>query len=531
MTLLDVEKCENAACAQHSVRQTFVIESVGSGSSSRDRTSARGFGTRTFTGKRARTIGDKEKETNAQDDVQDVHIPEVENTTASTGLGSTAYRGSPLLEPDQDSDPWDKVRPKITDRYISSAEQRELELKTRREALHARIQGQVDDLCSKCPHCGVGTRRGATPGNTVIKVLWVGIEFRFSVDVPISVCSFCGDVFTVDAFELGCFPGSPGEAANLATTPEGHEPIWFDLSLVESFEGASNRIKRFSVVVWASWLDDIHTRNRCEAYVGLPRLRKCLGDALREYGYIEQHTSDFKKLGVDTYPSGVFGQCGGCWSAGKECTIGEKHEASRPLHSGFIDGCFKMPHLRNQTKTPITQDYSLPPNHSKFAPNHSIFEFSNKEDNVLGTVDTKGCSDFEADGELGRKSEVYDITGIMGMFCRHGYCGIALNMFTGERYMYGLFMLYLLCIQRQIVVLFFWYDIGCRFKSRWPKWLNNMESSGEHVDEALRGMSFPLPPFHKYAHSAACQMANSSSGMEGAGRPPGDDWIFDLQPI
>jgi hypothetical protein len=140
---------------------------------------------------------------------------------------------------------------------------------------------------------------------------------------------------------------------------------------------------------------------------------------------------------------------------------------------------------------------------------------------------SKTCSDFEADVELGRVSKVYDITGIMGLFCRHGYCGVALNMFTGERYAYALLMLFTVCIEQHIVVLFLWYDINCRFKSRWPKWLRKLEDMKEHcIEPAVWNMSFPLPPFHKYAHSARCQQENSASNIEGVGRPPGGNRFF-----
>ena len=359
----------------------------------------------------------------------------------------------------------------------------------------------------------------------VSQVLWYGQEFRFELSVPVEVCLFCQDTFTADPLSVGCFPGSPGEAWDVSTAPTGHVPIWFDLDLVTNLESASNEVRRFSVLTWAAWIESIHRRNLCDTFLDSDRLRKCLGDAIREAGYHSCALTDWKALGAKAYPTGLFSNCGGCWLAGQPCKLdGKPLELSRPLHSVFVDGNFKLPHLKGQTKQLLTEDsleQSTPPNNSKFIPNSVVLSFMREKHNIVSKEANKTCSDFEADAEIGRFSKVYDITGIMGVFCRHGYCGAAINMFTGERYCYALLVLYVISIQQQIVVTFLWYDINCRFKSRWPKWLANLEFMGYNVLDAVWSMRFPLPPFHKYAHSAGCQLENSCGNMKGAGRPPG----------
>ena len=365
-------------------------------------------------------------------------------------------------------------------------------------------------------------------------MLWFGQDFRFEIIVPVSVCGLCHVAFATDPLSVGCFPGSPGEALDVSTAPIGHSPIWFDLALVTNFEEASNEVKRFSIVAWAAWIDGIHRRNLCNTYVDQDRLRKCLGDAIREVGYLSTALSDWTSLGAKEYPSGLFSNCGGCWRSGKPCTLeGGKVEASRPLHSAFVDGNFKTPHLRAQCKkNDVTVDKRKPPNRSKFIANTDVMAFMEASQNQVSSDPSKTCSDFEADVELGRVSKVYDITGIMGLFCRHGYCGVALNMFTGERYAYALQMLFKICIEQHIVVLFLWYDINCRFKSRWPKWLRKLEDMKQHrIEPAVWNMKFPLPPFHKYAHSARCQQENSASKFEGVGRPPGENRFFSIPNI
>ena len=252
-------------------------------------------------------------------------------------------------------------------------------------------------------------------------MLWFGHDFRFEIVVPVIACEICQDTFTVDPVSVGCFPGSPVEAWDVSRAPVSHMPIWFALDLVTNLEAASNDLRRFSVVTWASWIEGIHKRNLCghakEEQVAPDRLRRCLGDAIRELGY-QLFALDASVVAVEGYPSGPFSDCGGCWRAGLPCEFESgKQEEKRPLHSAFADGNFKVPHLRNQSKQKITEDASLPPNHKKFVPNLEVMEFMDATWNTVARDTSKTCSDFEADAELGRQSKVYDITGIMGLFC------------------------------------------------------------------------------------------------------------------
>ena len=133
------------------------------------------------------------------------------------------------------------------------------------------------------------------------------------------------------------------------------------------------------------------------------------------------------------------------------------------------------------------------------------------------------CNSFDADGELDRTSPKYDITAIGALFCRHGYIGWALNCFSGERFSYALFVVFL-CAHK-MALLFFWYDVNCRFKSRATRWLKGRLENELHVPRGLAGSGlpqFPLPPFHRYMHSAVCQIENEATSMKGSGRPPGE---------
>eukprot|EP00976_Prorocentrum_cordatum_P008030 159656-Prorocentrum_minimum.AAC.1 len=77
-------------------------------------------------------------------------------------------------------------------------------------------------------------------------------------------------------------------------------------------------------------------------------------------------------------------------------------------------------------------DYELPPNHSIVVPNTETLKFITRPENQAPKDSVKECSNFDVDKELGFVSKKYDITALGGAFCRHGFCGLAHNVFTGE---------------------------------------------------------------------------------------------------
>ena len=204
------------------------------------------------------------------------------------------------------------------------------------------------------------------------------------------------------------------------------------------------------------------------------------------------------------------------------------HTSSRfiskyPLHSLFYDVCFKLRHLKKQNKRhPIVADRDLPPNHSIVVPNTETLKFIMKPENQAPKDSVKECSNFDVDKELGFVSKKYDITALGGAFCRHGFCGVAHNVFTGERYSYALMALYIILFQHQLPILFFWYDVNCRFKSRFSWWVDQLRNNGHNIPLEAHELRFPVPPFHINAHGPKCQEQNAHTLMEGAGRPPGE---------
>lgn len=127
----------------------------------------------------------------------------------------------------------------------------------------------------------------------------------------------------------------------------------------------------------------LHQQSGCNnVYLSYDTLRKRLSDAVREFGYLLAAHADLQSLGASEYPQGPLSDCGGCWRAGQPSSMvispaglcivtcfhvhapmsaasqaksvlvnGDKtplvcpQGGKRPLHSLFIDLCFKLNHL------------------------------------------------------------------------------------------------------------------------------------------------------------------------------------------
>lgn len=84
-----------------------------------------------------------------------------------------------------------------------------------------------------------------------------------------------------------------------------------------------------------------------------------------------------------------------------------------------------------------------------------------------------------------------------------------MNIFTGEKYAYATYFLYMLFLVYKIPLRFSWYDINCRYKAHFRKWVETLQATKPEQHSVLLGLlavcttKFPIPPFHKYAHGYA----------------------------
>ena len=145
-------------------------------------------------------------------------------------------------------DPWENVRKEMFDKLLSTSQARNEQLQGRRDSLHREIQENINKHSVLCPTCGAREDPfTCTVAKHQRQVLWVGVGYRFIVSVPVRVCGLCDARFSCCPLDVGCLPGSPEEAWNVASCKDEHVPIWFDLDLIRFLEDGTNVIRCFSM--------------------------------------------------------------------------------------------------------------------------------------------------------------------------------------------------------------------------------------------------------------------------------------------
>ena len=178
------------------------------------------------------------------------------------------------------------------------------------DAVRLHVQSEIDRHSAICPCCGFGRLEARTEADRAHRtlqppkqVLYVGVAYRFVVKVPVRLCGACGSSFSCCPIDVDCLPASPIEAWDVARCKD-HIPIWFSIELVKFFEEGTNLIRRFSIYKAAEWLDRTHVDNGCSTVVPFDKLRKGLGAAVREWGYLVCRMSDMSAMGVSDWPTG-----------------------------------------------------------------------------------------------------------------------------------------------------------------------------------------------------------------------------------
>ena len=96
-------------------------------------------------------------------------------------------------------------------------------------------------------------------------------------------------------------------------------------------------------------------------------------------------------------------------------------------------------------------------------------------------------------------------------------------MNSGENWRYAT-MLVLLMLMANIVPLFFFYDINCRFAAYFLRWLASRSDLSPQAKAAAAAIYMALPPFHVYMHNAACRQEHGlqNERFPAYGRPSGE---------
>jgi len=228
-------------------------------------------------------------------------------------LGADAVRVEDHKQRDIPEDTWEQTRENMFIRLLCTSDTRAQAQKQKHEALQLQIQSEVNRYSAVCPTCSfrrvearTETDRVHKPLRTPQQVLYVGLSYRFVLEVPVRLCGACDSAFSCCPIDVNCLPGSPQEAWDIVRCKQDHTPIWFDIELVKFVEEGTNVMRRTSVYKVAEWLDRTHVDNGCSSVVPFDKLRKGLGIVMREWGYVMCRMSDMRAMGVPQWPTGNY---------------------------------------------------------------------------------------------------------------------------------------------------------------------------------------------------------------------------------
>ncbi|XP_071180734.1 uncharacterized protein [Mytilus edulis] len=127
----------------------------------------------------------------------------------------------------------------------------------------------------------------------------------------------------------------------------------------------------------------------------------------------------------------------------------------------------------------------------------------------------KECSDFQAGNDIRSKSKNQKLseTAVFGATCRHDFPQKFFSLKHGERLGYAVFLIQLLLKENKNDKIHVSYDIACMLK-------RHIEKAGNK--EISQNVTFSIPIFHCYGHSASCQIIYGPRRTEGIGLTDGE---------
>eukprot|EP00878_Enallax_costatus_P029652 GHUV01032192.1.p1 GENE.GHUV01032192.1~~GHUV01032192.1.p1 ORF type:complete len:557 (+),score=190.43 GHUV01032192.1:1035-2705(+) len=186
------------------------------------------------------------------------------------------------------------------------------------------------------------------------------------------------------------------------------------------------------------------------------------------------------------------------------------------IHGISFDGLRRVAHLAKAgTSTTHTN-----PARFRFVPDDYVAEFAGFAGK--STAATTTCNNFDADRQLGRASNVYDISGVVGMFCRHGHVLAAVNMPVGEKWAYAICLLHILMCIHNVWPYISFYDINCKWAAHCRDFANLRSGWSALLVAWALAMAMPLPPFHINMHNPDCIERHTLKQVDAAGRGAGE---------
>jgi hypothetical protein len=120
-----------------------------------------------------------------------------------------------------------------------------------------------------------------TPDESSKEVMYIGVEFRFTVDVPLRVCACCGEKRAIKPLDVWCLPGTSTTAWTVESCPDIQRPTWVDVGVAQMVDAMRLNVRRASIQKLAEVFDQQHLANDPSTVAWsaseLDKFRKLLG--------------------------------------------------------------------------------------------------------------------------------------------------------------------------------------------------------------------------------------------------------------
>ena len=251
---------------------------------------------------------------------------------------------------------FDLVRPEMHAQYLACLAANRKMCAERKQQMECSLIAAIAAHLSHCPSCGSNE---VCAQGLPVTVVWVGLAYRFELSVPISQCSLCESVFSVNPLQLNCMPATAVQSWDLRKAVYGSRPIWFDMDLLQvrdnpgmpveckvytsshdhmrASSGMTHTralqavdtemcvIKRQSMDRRCDVLMRLHQHSGCESVLlSYDTLRKRLSEAVRELGYLLAANADFPIPGCQPVSAGAALRLWGLLESGTALTHGKQ---------------------------------------------------------------------------------------------------------------------------------------------------------------------------------------------------------------
>ena len=162
-------------------------------------------------------------------DLPDMGTPQADQPFTTFSFSPLGLLGE-LAQDEQPDLAFDSVRPEMHAYHLESlAANRSIQLDRKRD-MESSLLTAITAALSQCPCCSSDETCAQGPS---VKVVWVGLAYRFELLVPICHCSLCQHTFSVRPLQVSCMPATAVHSWDLTKAACGSRPMCFDMDLLQ----------------------------------------------------------------------------------------------------------------------------------------------------------------------------------------------------------------------------------------------------------------------------------------------------------